>query len=151
MQTSPEQPWEVQAKPSEMLVLRFGHITNHVLFDSVSFASKALPDAVLCPGPGDDEVVLAKCEKVRIVQVDRVLEREERTESRIGHQDVVYRPQGRGRQDPIDEAIVHHRFEEAEVVSVLLLLTKLWWRHNVRGRVDRTRQRRFVERRAITL
>jgi len=120
---SPEQPWELQPEPTEVLVLRLGHVPDDLGLDPGCVFPEALPDPVLGPGTGDDEVVLVERHEVRVVEIDRVLERKERAEPGERHQRLVDRPQRRRGADLVRQPIPHHPFQQTQMVRMFPGLT----------------------------
>lgn len=89
MKWSTEEPRERETKSTEVLVLRVHDVPDHIRLDSGGFPPEALSDAVPRSRPGNNVVILTKCQEVRVVQVDGVLEGQERPDGRIGDERLV--------------------------------------------------------------
>ena len=131
---------EVEPKTLELLLLQIGHQPDQFGLVQSARIDEAFAQPIACARAGHDEVHLAEIGDLAVVDVGDELIGEEVADRRIGAQLLETFLHGAGLRQPFGKPVVHHAFEQQQMVLVLggPAESAAARRHDVGGRIDAT-------------
>ena len=104
----PKSPMKSKSEASKLFPLALDHGVNYICgFERIRLL-KALGNSIQRTGTRDHEVSFVEVEECRVVQIDCVLEGEERPQSRVIKDQLIRRVHARRAREAARQAVIHH-------------------------------------------